>query len=218
MMPGSHEHDKPEGAAKGPKYFLNIEGAEYPWDSDQITVPEIRSLVGWESGQQVSEIDLETNDEHVLAEDAIITLKPGHGFAKKIKFQRGFVERWQEEQALLREAYPNLERRDHGGERWCRIPGFVVEGSAFVPNPVDVAFRIPSQAGEQPYAFWVSPPVTPMVGGSTSHYTAPATTPWGDDWAQFSWAPLEWVPKADIRAGANMLGFVRSIVDRLRAV
>ena len=37
------------------------------------------------------------------------------------------------------------------------------------------------------------------------------------DFAQFSWSPLEpWQPKADIRAGANMLNFARSFADRLK--
>ena len=34
----SHEH--------GPKYFVNLEGAEKPWDEPTITVPEIRELAG----------------------------------------------------------------------------------------------------------------------------------------------------------------------------
>ena len=45
------------------------------------------------------------------------------------------------------------------------------------------------------------------------------STPWGDDFAQFSWSPLEpWVPKADIRAGANMLNFARSFAERLEGL
>ena len=54
-------------------------------------------------------------------------------------------------------------------------------------------------------------------GAAASNYTGAATTPWGSDFAQFSWSPLEpWQPKADIRAGANMLNFARSFADRLK--
>lgn len=34
-------------------------------------------------------MNLEDNTERTLAEDEVVTLKPGHGFAKKVKFQRG---------------------------------------------------------------------------------------------------------------------------------
>ena len=71
------------------KFFVNIEGTVYPWDSNTITVPEIRKLAGWDATQQVVEVNLEDNTEQTLPDDAIITLKPGHGFAKKVKFQRG---------------------------------------------------------------------------------------------------------------------------------
>jgi hypothetical protein len=52
-------------------------------------VPELRTLAGWEANQQVMEVDLRDNSEVTLSEDAVVELKPGHGFAKKIRFQRG---------------------------------------------------------------------------------------------------------------------------------
>lgn len=73
----------------GEKFFVNIEGTMHPWDSNTITVPEIRKLAEWDATQQVVEVNLEDNTEQTLPDDAIITLKPGHGFAKKVKFQRG---------------------------------------------------------------------------------------------------------------------------------
>lgn len=73
----------------GPKYFVNVEGAEHPWHEPTITLPQLRQLAEWEPQQQVVEVDLQSMTETTLAEDAVITLKPGHGFAKKIRFQRG---------------------------------------------------------------------------------------------------------------------------------
>jgi hypothetical protein len=67
----------------GPRFIINIEGAEHPWDSSTITLAELRQLAGWESTQQVVEVDLQSMTE------TTIELKPGHGFAKKIRFQRG---------------------------------------------------------------------------------------------------------------------------------
>ena len=73
----------------GKKYFVSIEGTEHPWDRDTIRVPEIRELGGWDSSQPILEVDLEDNTERTLAEDEIVKLKPGHGFSKKVRFQRG---------------------------------------------------------------------------------------------------------------------------------
>lgn len=73
---------------KGPKYYVEIEGTEYPWDKDTITVPEIRTLGNLPSDQPIIEVDAE-NNERQLAEDETVTLKPGHRFGKKVKYKRG---------------------------------------------------------------------------------------------------------------------------------
>lgn len=72
-----------------PKYKVDIEGQIYPWDRDSITVPELRELAGYPPDQQMIEVDLQDNTEVVLADDAIVALKPGTGFAKKVVFKRG---------------------------------------------------------------------------------------------------------------------------------
>jgi hypothetical protein len=74
---------------EGPKFFLDIEGEDHPWASPSITVPQLRELAGWDAQQQVVEVDLATMVETTLADDQIVQLKPGRGFAKKIRFQRG---------------------------------------------------------------------------------------------------------------------------------
>jgi hypothetical protein len=75
--------------AEGPKYEINIEGTIYPWNQPTITVPELRALANIPSDQQMIEVDLATNEEHTLPEDAVITLQPGKGYAKKVRYQRG---------------------------------------------------------------------------------------------------------------------------------
>jgi Multiubiquitin len=75
--------------AQGPKYFVNLEGTEKGWGSETISVTEIRTLAGWDTSQPVVEVNLQDNTERTLGESETVTLKPGHGFAKKIKFQRG---------------------------------------------------------------------------------------------------------------------------------
>ena len=82
--------EKP-GAEKGqgPKFCVNIEGQEYPWDRDTITVPQIRELGNLPTNLPVLEINLHDQTERTLSEGEIVELKPGHGFCKKIKYQRG---------------------------------------------------------------------------------------------------------------------------------
>lgn len=72
-----------------PKYEINIEGTEHPWDSDTITVPQLRTLGSLPADQPVIEIDTKTNEETTLAEDAVVQLKPGQGFSRKVSFKRG---------------------------------------------------------------------------------------------------------------------------------
>jgi len=131
------------------------------------------------------------------------------------------ADRLDQELALLRSAYPNLEYRAVDGSHWVRIPGYPVPSGWVDQNgpiaQVEIAFQIPAQLGQAPYAFAVRPPLTLPDGVTPTNYTASATTPWGDGFALFSWSPNEpWVPKADVRAGANMLNFARSFADRLK--
>lgn len=74
---------------QGPKFFVNIEDTDYPWDKDAVTAQDIRTLAGFPAGTEVIEVDLETNEEQTLAEGESVEIKPGHGFGKKIKFKRG---------------------------------------------------------------------------------------------------------------------------------
>jgi hypothetical protein len=73
---------------QGPKYFVEIEGEEYPWPKETITVPEIRQLGNLPTNLPVIEVDPD-NNERTLPENEVITLKPGHRFGKKVKFKRG---------------------------------------------------------------------------------------------------------------------------------
>jgi hypothetical protein len=77
------------GGSGGPTYEVNLEGDVREWPRSSITVPEIRQLAGWGADQQIVMVDLKTNDEVTLAEDATVELKPGQGFGKKVKFKRG---------------------------------------------------------------------------------------------------------------------------------
>jgi len=80
---------KEQSKGQGPKYFINIEGKEIPWDKDTITTEEIISLGGWEPSLGAIEINLKDNTERTLSPGEVVTIKPGHGYSKKVKFKRG---------------------------------------------------------------------------------------------------------------------------------
>ncbi|VIO72970.1 hypothetical protein CI1B_46190 [Bradyrhizobium ivorense] len=73
---------------KGPKYILNIEGEEFPWEEDTITTEQIAELGGWDISQGVIEVD-QHNVERTLAPGEVIAIKPGQGFGKKHRWKRG---------------------------------------------------------------------------------------------------------------------------------
>ncbi len=76
--------DKP-----GPKYEVDIEGKIYAWDRGTITPAEIRTLGDLPQDTPVLEIDLKDNTQRQLGEDEVVEIKPGVGFSKKVRFQRG---------------------------------------------------------------------------------------------------------------------------------
>ena len=79
------------GENHGPKFYLDIEGQEKPWDKDTITREEIAALGGWDISQGVVLIDMKDNTERTLTPGEVVELKPGMGFSKKVKFKRGGV-------------------------------------------------------------------------------------------------------------------------------
>jgi len=83
-----HQAETEAKAEKGPKYFVDIEGEEFPWDQNTITTEQIAQLGGFDISQGVIEVD-QDNNERTLAPGEVIELKPGHGFGKKHRWKRG---------------------------------------------------------------------------------------------------------------------------------
>ncbi|OHB32994.1 MAG: hypothetical protein A2X79_00755 [Desulfuromonadaceae bacterium GWB2_53_15] len=72
----------------GQKYFVNIEGKEFPWGDETITAEEIAQLGGWDLSQGIVEVDEENNERTINASE-VIAIKPGHGYGKKHTWKRG---------------------------------------------------------------------------------------------------------------------------------
>ncbi|MGH9428740.1 MAG: hypothetical protein ACRD2L_20835 [Terriglobia bacterium] len=75
-------------AESGQKYFVDIEGTIHDWKGPTITTEQIAQLGGWDVSQGVIEID-KNNNETTLQPGQVVELKPGQGFAKKVRFKRG---------------------------------------------------------------------------------------------------------------------------------
>lgn len=72
----------------GPKYHVNIEGKDYPWDKETITTEEIIEIGGWDPSLGAIVVDKDNNERN-LQPGEVIELKPGMGFGKKVTFKRG---------------------------------------------------------------------------------------------------------------------------------
>lgn len=72
----------------GKKFFVNIEGTEYPWEKETITTQEIRTLGNLPQNLPVVE-ELPDGTEQTLGENEVIELKPGHRFGRAPRYKRG---------------------------------------------------------------------------------------------------------------------------------
>lgn len=75
-------------AETGRKYFVNVEGRDYEWPRETITVPEIRNLGSLPPDQPVIE-EQPDGSERQLREDEVVHLKPGHRYGRAPKYKRG---------------------------------------------------------------------------------------------------------------------------------
>jgi hypothetical protein len=73
---------------EGKKYYVNIEGTEYPWENSTITTAEIRRLGNLPAELPVVE-EFPDGTERTLAEGETLELKPGHRYGRAPKFKRG---------------------------------------------------------------------------------------------------------------------------------
>ncbi len=70
-------------------YYANIEGVEYPWHKETITVREIRSVGNLPPELAIVQ-ELPGGKEKTLADTDVVHLKPGYRYGRAPKFKRGF--------------------------------------------------------------------------------------------------------------------------------
>ena len=122
-------------------------------------------------------------------------------------------ERIEQEIALLREIYSNLQYQD----RWVLVPGYALP-DGWSPSPADVAFIIREGfPGVSPYGIYV-PSGLRYNGKNPNNYSEPAPTqpPFGGTWGIFSWEAVDWRPTADARNGHNLVTWVQGFIRRFQ--
>lgn len=203
------QHDK--------TYTVDIEGTLYEWHNDTITVSEIANLGGWEAGTGVIEIDKD-NNERQLAPDEVVELKPGHGFAKKVKWKRGdtlFSARLDEELLLLQSRFPGTRREGN----WFMLPEVPVPSIGWNRDKVDVVLRVqPGYPGTPPYGFFVPSGLRINCAVPDNYQDAVGEAiPFPGAWGLFSWQPDDgqWRATAAAIGGSNLLNFALSVLVRL---
>jgi hypothetical protein len=76
---------------EGAKYEVNVDGRIHPWSKGTISVPEIRQLGGFSADAPVVAVDLVTNTEKSLSEDAVhdvAAIEEGKPLVKKTCFKQ----------------------------------------------------------------------------------------------------------------------------------
>jgi len=72
----------------GKKFFVTIEGEEYPWPESFVTAAEIRTLAKIPEGTPII-LELPDGTEQTLTEGERVELKPGHRYGRSSKYRRG---------------------------------------------------------------------------------------------------------------------------------
>jgi len=123
-------------------------------------------------------------------------------------------ERIEQELALLRAWYPDLEYEPNG--RWVRIPIYKLPAS-WSRGATPVCFQIVvGYPGTPPYGIYV-PAGLLFNGQKPNNYQEPAPSqpPFSESWGIFSWSPDgPWRATADVISGSNLMNWVRGFADR----
>lgn len=127
-------------------------------------------------------------------------------------------ERIREEYELLRSVFEAAVYNPVGD--WFLIPDdHRAAEHGWLPTPFPVAFHAQTDhPGQAPYGIYVPSGVT-VRGSTPNNFQASAQNrpAFPGTWGVLSWSVEgPWIPKGDVRAGANLLSFALSFIERYR--
>lgn len=126
-------------------------------------------------------------------------------------------ERLEKELALLGEKYPSV--RHDGPNTWVIVEDLPLP-NGYNRSATDVLILIPSGYPETPPDnFYVPAGLRIAENGQPDAFNANHREHEGEPWDRYSWHEDDgWAPAADIEAGSNLLTFMGTVEERLRAV
>ena len=126
------------------------------------------------------------------------------------------MERIEQELALLRQRYPDLEYHAEG--QWVRLPAYPLPSGWNRPS-TPVTFQIPvGYPGTPPYGFYVPAGLT-FEGAVPNDYREPAPSqpPFGGTSGIFSWTQDEgWRVTTDLTSSFTLINWVMGFAQRFR--
>lgn len=119
------------------------------------------------------------------------------------------------ELALLRSHYERVDYLAAHAMHWFKVETLKAP-EGWSPTKIPVAFAVTEgHPGAQPYGFFV-PEGLNLMGQTPSGNDAPHPPPFDGRWRFLSWQPEGWQASADVSAGSNLWGWVRTFMHRLR--
>jgi hypothetical protein len=129
--------------------------------------------------------------------------------------------RIEQELALLRQQYGEVEHAEVAGEDWFKLSRYrMPEGWQIgdsVTTEIPIAFLIKADyPGSPPYGFLA--PAGLNFKGTTPGSTGgpPKPPPFEGNWLHFSWSVENWAATSDVTKGSNLMAWCRSFGERLK--
>ena len=120
--------------------------------------------------------------------------------------------RIEQELALIRSYYPDIEVQEKEGRVWVKKVNYPLP-SGWNLEATEVAFNFPPGfPGNPPYGIYV--PDSLLFNQKSALTGCQFTPPFEGNWGMISWTPDGiWKPNVNIVGGTNMLNFLKSFSD-----
>ena len=129
------------------------------------------------------------------------------------------AERIREEHALLLTVFREIQY-DASGDWFLLKDDTRAATFGWAPTPFPVAFQAQKDhPGAPPYGIYVHRAARLRGGAMPTNFQPNAENrpPFAGEWAMLSWSiDGNWIPKATVRGGANLLAFVLSFEERYK--
>ncbi len=129
--------------------------------------------------------------------------------------------RIEQELALLRQHYGEIEHTEVAGDDWFKLPRYCLPpgwriGDEAVEE-VPIAFFVTAAHPEPaPYGFLVPSGLNFNGAAPGSTRKPPKPPPFEGDWLHFSWSVENWAATNDAQKGSNLLAWCRGFATRFK--